>query len=55
MNEVDVKEYIPFRMKKSFILYIVGISCFTFGFINYSLIIMHVSRTYTELTARCPV
>lgn len=45
------KEYIPFRMKKEFILYIAGISLFAFGFIDYSLIIMHVSRTYTSLAS----
>lgn len=43
------KEYIPFKMKKEFVLYIAGISLFAFGFIDYSLIIMHVSRTYTSL------
>lgn len=49
--EPQPKEYIPFRMKRSFILYIAGISCFAFGFIDYSLIIMHVSRTYSGLAA----
>ena len=43
--EPEPKEYIPFRMKKSFILYIAGISLFAFGFIDYSLIAMHISRT----------
>lgn len=43
------REYIPFRMKKEFILYIAGISFFAFGFIDYSLIIMHVSRTCAGL------
>ena len=47
--EPEPKEYIPFRMRKSFILYIAGISCFAFGFIDYSLIIMHVSNVYTGL------
>ena len=47
--EPTPKEYIPFRMKKEFILYIAGISFFAFGFIDYSLIIMHVSRTYAGL------
>ncbi|MBO4831885.1 MAG: MFS transporter [Oscillospiraceae bacterium] len=47
--EPEPKEYIPFKMKKEFILYIVGISLFAFGFIDYSIIIMHVSRTYSEL------
>lgn len=33
------------------LLYIAGISLFAFGFIDYSIIIMHVSRTYTQLAA----
>ena len=47
--EPEPKEYIPFKMKKEFVLYITGISLFAFGFIDYSLIIMHVSRVYTGL------
>ena len=38
-------------MKLSFVLYIAGISCFAFGFVDYSLVIMHVSRVYTPLAA----
>ncbi len=49
--EPPPKEYVPFRMKREFILYIAGISLFAFGFIDYSLIIMHVSRTYTAASA----
>ena len=49
--EPEPKEYVPFRMKKKFVLYIAGISLFAFGFIDYSIIIMHVSRTYTQLAA----
>lgn len=49
--EPEPKEYVPFRMKKSFVLYIAGISCFAFGFIDYYLIIMHVSNTYAGLAA----
>lgn len=49
--EPEPKEYVPFRLKKNFVLYIAGISLFAFGFIDYSLIIMHVSRVYTELSA----
>ena len=49
--EPTPKEYVPFRLKKAFILYIAGISLFAFGFIDYSLIIMHVSNTYTGLAA----
>lgn len=47
--EPEPKEYVPFKMKKEFIFYIAGISLFAFGFIDYSLIIMHVSNTYTGL------
>lgn len=47
--EPEPKVYVPFRMKRSFVLYIAGISCFAFGFIDYSLIIMHVSRVYSAL------
>lgn len=47
--EPEPKEYVPFRLKKEFILYIAGISLFAFGFIDYSIVIMHVSRTYTAL------
>jgi MFS family permease len=49
--EPDPKQYIPFRMKKEFILYIAGISLFAFGFVDYSIVIMHVSRNYTSLAA----
>ena len=43
--EPEEKEYVPFRMKKSFVLYIAAISLFAFGFIDYSLIVMHVEKT----------
>lgn len=33
--EPTPKEYVPFRMKKEFLLYIGGISLFAFGFIDY--------------------
>ena len=49
--EPEPKEYVPFKMKKEFILYIAGISLFAFGFIDYSLIIMHVSRSFTSLAS----
>lgn len=49
--EPEPKEYIPFKIKKEFILYIAGISLFAFGFIDYSIIIMHVSRTYSHLAS----
>ena len=47
--ESEPKEYIPFKLKKEFILYIAGISLFAFGFLDYSLVIMHVSQNYTSL------
>lgn len=49
--EPEPKEYIPFKMKKEFVFYIVGISLFAFGFIDYSIIIMHVSNTYVNLAS----
>lgn len=48
--ESEPKEYIPFKMKDSFIFYIIGISLFSFGFIDYSLIIMHISKNLNALT-----
>jgi hypothetical protein len=47
--EPEPKEYVPFKMKKSFIFYIIGISFFAFGFIDYSIIIMHISKNYTSI------
>ena len=49
--EPEPREYVPFHMKKEFLLYIGGISLFAFGFIDYSVIIMHVSRTFTGVAA----
>lgn len=48
--EPEPKVYVKFRMKKEFVLYIAGISLFAFGFIDYSIILMHVSRTYASLS-----
>lgn len=48
--EPEPKVYVPFQMKKEFVLYIIGISLFAFGFVDYSLILMHISRTYTSLS-----
>lgn len=45
--EPDAKEYVPFKMKGRFVLYIIGISLFAFGFLDYSLVAMHVSRAFT--------
>lgn len=49
--EPEPKEYVPFKMKKEFVLYIAGISLFAFGFIDYSLIILHISRTFTGIAS----
>lgn len=49
--EPEPKNFVPFKMKRSFVLYIIGISLFAFGFIDYSIIIMHVSRTYSHLAS----
>ena len=49
--EPEPKEYVPFKLKKEFIFYIAGISLFAFGFIDYSIIIMHVARTFTGLAS----
>ncbi len=49
--EPEPKEFVPFKMKKEFVLYIAGISLFAFGFIDYSIIIMHVSRAYTSIAS----
>ncbi|MDD2221685.1 MAG: MFS transporter [Clostridia bacterium] len=48
--EPEPKEYIPFKVKKQFVLYIIGISLFAFGFIDYSLIIMHVAKQFAFFT-----
>ena len=47
--EPEPKKAVPFKMTKEFIFYIAGISLFAFGFIDYSIIIMHVSKTYTAI------
>ena len=49
--EPEPKEYIPFRMKREFLLYIAGISLFAFGFIDYFLVLMYIFRTFTSLSA----
>ena len=49
--EPEPKEYVPFRMRREFVLYIAGISLFAFGFVDYSIVAMHVSRTYMSLSS----
>ena len=49
--EPGPKELVPFRLNRKFLLYLAGISLFAFGFIDYSLILMHVSRTHAALSS----
>ena len=44
--EPEQKEYVPFHVSKRFVVYILGISLFAFGFADYSLIVMHFSRQH---------
>lgn len=44
--EPEPKEYIPFHLDKRFVVYIVGVCLFAFGFADYSLIVMHFSRLH---------
>jgi MFS family permease len=48
--EPDPENEESFKFKPSFIMYIAGISLFAFGFIDFSLITMHMSKTslFTE-------
>lgn len=48
--EPESKKEDPFVMKKSFVYYIVGISLFAFGFMDYALIIMHISKSLAGLS-----
>jgi len=45
--EPDAKEYVAMRIEKRFVYYIIGICLFAFGFLDYSLVAMHVARAYT--------
>jgi MFS family permease len=49
--EPEPKQLIPFKLNRKFLLYLAGISLFAFGFIDYSLILMHVSRTHAALSS----
>lgn len=44
--EPEPKKHEKFKMKPSFVFYIVGISVFAFGFIDYSLVGMHIGNVY---------
>ena len=43
--ELPTKEIAPFRMNRSFILYIIAISLFAAGFLDFTMITMHTART----------
>ncbi|MBA4347327.1 MAG: MFS transporter [Clostridiales bacterium] len=49
--EPEPKQLVPFKLNRKFLLYLAGISLFAFGFIDYSLILMHVSRTHAALSS----
>lgn len=53
--EPEPKEYVPFRVSKRFVVYILGISLFAFGFADYSLIVMHFSRQHLFTAAALPL
>ncbi len=49
--EPEPTAYVPFKLDRKFLLYLGGISLFAFGFIDYSLIVMHVSRTFVSVSS----
>lgn len=49
--EPEPKEYLPFQIKKSFVYYMIGISLFAFGFMDYSIILMHISEKFTSISS----
>ena len=53
--EPEPKEYVPFHVSKRFVVYILGISLFAFGFADYSLIVMHFSRQHLFTAAVLPL
>ncbi len=48
-------DYVPFRMQRKFVYYIFGIGLFAFGFIDYALIVMHLSREGLFVDASLPL
>ena len=44
--EPEPKTYVSFRLDRPFLLYIAGISLFAFGFIDYALVVMHISAAF---------
>lgn len=45
--EPEPTEHVPFRIEKPFVCYLCGIGLFAFGFIDYSLVIMHVAKSFS--------
>lgn len=44
--EPEPKKHEKFRLKPSFVFHIIGISVFAFGFVDYSLVGMHIGKVY---------
>lgn len=53
--EPEPKELVPFRVRPSFVIYLAAIGLFAFGFIDFSLITMHVSRSGLLSAAQLPL
>lgn len=53
--EPTPKVMVPFKMRGRFVLYIAGISLCAFGFIDYSLVLMHVSRQHLFAVGTLPL
>lgn len=49
--EPESKDYSKFKLSKDYIFYIIGICFFAFGFVDYSIILIHVSNVYTNLSS----
>lgn len=53
--EPEAKEVVEFEFKSSFVIYIIAISLFAFGFIDFSLITMHISKQNLFLENQLPL
>lgn len=53
--EPEPEEVVPFKLKPSFLLYIAAISLFAFGFIDFSLITMHVAKLQLFSDSQLPL
>ena len=49
--EPEPKADVSFRLSKGFCFYIAGISLFAFGFMDYSLILVHITRVFPSVSA----